>query len=308
MSKRKFCLSNNLEMQSFDTFVKEGLICVKKVQKAKAIRYQVDPSEFQKLSEGVHYITCPECEKKMITADTHFAKLHPNARPPSNLSGSWHIERRRKSEEAKRRQSECLLKRFQTAAGEITREQIRRAAKKSASLPRVKAAKSRAMKELWQCPDKRKKFTESIRRAAQAPDARKKKSLIALHNPKVREVLRKGRQLNNRTSKMHLRFKQKMVHAGLQGFVTEYTVGPYQIDEGNPDLKVAVEIDGCFWHGCSVCGFEPFGDNARIDKAKNTFLRRRGWSVLRIPGHIIRSEPNKAIQLIQTEIPTHDSI
>ena len=66
---------------------------------------------------------------------------------------------------------------------------------------------------------------------------------------------------------------------------------------GKPDFifraaKVAVFVDGCFWHGCPRHGRTPktriafwtakLARNAQRDRAVSRALRASGWSVLRI--------------------------
>jgi DNA mismatch endonuclease, patch repair protein len=73
---------------------------------------------------------------------------------------------------------------------------------------------------------------------------------------------------------------------------------------GKPDLvfqetKVALFVDGCFWHHCPRCKFEPtssrkywtakFARNQKRDKEVNRTLRSRGWQVLRIREHELRN-------------------
>jgi DNA mismatch endonuclease (patch repair protein) len=69
---------------------------------------------------------------------------------------------------------------------------------------------------------------------------------------------------------------------------------------GKPDFvfrqqRVAVFVDGCFWHGCPRCyrlpeDNRPYwrkkvqGNEAR-DRAKSRILRKRGWRVIRIWEH-----------------------
>jgi DNA mismatch endonuclease, patch repair protein len=60
-------------------------------------------------------------------------------------------------------------------------------------------------------------------------------------------------------------------------------------------LKLAVFVDGCFWHGCPKHGTQPatrrafwknkFARNKTRDRLVNRTLRRRGWKVLRIWQH-----------------------
>lgn len=66
---------------------------------------------------------------------------------------------------------------------------------------------------------------------------------------------------------------------------------------GRPDFsflkqRVAVFVDGCFWHGCPKCFRLPkqnrafwqmkIEGNRKRDRAVNGRLRRLGWKVLRI--------------------------
>lgn len=59
-----------------------------------------------------------------------------------------------------------------------------------------------------------------------------------------------------------------------------------------PKKKLAVFVDGCFWHGCPHC-YKPPKSNVKFWKTKvrnnvvrdrriNRLLRKKGWKVLRI--------------------------
>src|SRR6266571_4356480 len=82
---------------------------------------------------------------------------------------------------------------------------------------------------------------------------------------------------------------------------------------GNPDFvfrreKVAVFVDGCFWHGCPRCYRAPTSNenywtakharNRLRDKTVTKQLRRLGWRVIRIWEHRLRS-PDAALKLIE---------
>lgn len=84
----------------------------------------------------------------------------------------------------------------------------------------------------------------------------------------------------------------------LRGFRTQWRV------RGTPDfvwprLKVALFVDGCFWHGCPRCcrvskSNTPFWrlkvkNNRSRDKRVSAALRRRGWKVLRVWECTVRS-------------------
>ncbi len=72
---------------------------------------------------------------------------------------------------------------------------------------------------------------------------------------------------------------------------------------GKPDfvflkLRLALFVDGCFWHGCPKHGTKPrnnaafwrkkFAANTRRDRLVTRTLRKNGWRVLRIWEHTLR--------------------
>jgi DNA mismatch endonuclease (patch repair protein) len=71
--------------------------------------------------------------------------------------------------------------------------------------------------------------------------------------------------------------------------------GPKKIDIAFPSSKVAVFVDGCFWHGCPIHSHMPKSNqtywqpklkkNIVRDAATNSSLTADGWIVLRIWEH-----------------------
>ena len=74
---------------------------------------------------------------------------------------------------------------------------------------------------------------------------------------------------------------------------------------GRPDIifpkkRLAIFVDGCFWHGCRRCDKNPgqSGDfwankisaNARRDRRVTSELRSQGWTVIRVPEHDLRTK------------------
>jgi DNA mismatch endonuclease (patch repair protein) len=85
---------------------------------------------------------------------------------------------------------------------------------------------------------------------------------------------------------------------------------------GRPDFsfrkqKVAVFVDGCFWHGCPRCFRLPkqnrafwkkkIEGNRRRDRSVNGRLRRLGWKSLRIRECNLK-HPNKVLDKIKAVI------
>ena len=74
-----------------------------------------------------------------------------------------------------------------------------------------------------------------------------------------------------------------------------HQVGAYKIDIAFPSQKVAVMVDGCFWHCCPRCFRMPetnvaywrtkFKENRARDRRANKALDGAGWQVLRFWEH-----------------------
>ena len=86
----------------------------------------------------------------------------------------------------------------------------------------------------------------------------------------------------------------------------------YSLD-GKPDIvfpskKIAVFVDGCFWHKCPKCFRLPNSNkeywskkiqkNTERDKKINQILESKGWKVLRVWEHEIKKNPEDAINRI----------
>jgi DNA mismatch endonuclease, patch repair protein len=65
-----------------------------------------------------------------------------------------------------------------------------------------------------------------------------------------------------------------------------------------PKLKVAIFVDGCFWHGCPIHATSPASNslfwskklqtNKKRDLKVNRLLRRKHWSVVRFWEHQLK--------------------
>lgn len=59
-----------------------------------------------------------------------------------------------------------------------------------------------------------------------------------------------------------------------------------------PDQRILIEVDGCFWHGCSICGIEGYPIKVRNDAAKDKLACNLGMTLLRLPEHSINGDPD----------------
>ncbi len=87
--------------------------------------------------------------------------------------------------------------------------------------------------------------------------------------------------------------------------------GKEKIDIAFPSKKVAIFVDGCFWHGCPFHSHIPKSNkeywlpklkkNIERDQNKNQRLEAEGWKVLRFWEHEIQDKI-KIIEKIQASL------
>jgi DNA mismatch endonuclease (patch repair protein) len=76
-----------------------------------------------------------------------------------------------------------------------------------------------------------------------------------------------------------------------------------------PKLKIAVFVDGCFWHKCPKC-FKPPKTNRKFwcekvsrnhhrDIRTNKSLRKSGWEIIRIWEHELRIKGQIPLRLVR---------
>jgi DNA mismatch endonuclease (patch repair protein) len=103
------------------------------------------------------------------------------------------------------------------------------------------------------------------------------------------EVMSRIRGRGN--EKTEVRLAKLMRAEGIRGWSRHLSI-PGRPDFAFKKQKVAVFVDGCFWHGCPRCFRLPkqnrafwkakIEGNRRRDRSVNCRLRRLGWKVIRI--------------------------
>lgn len=114
------------------------------------------------------------------------------------------------------------------------------------------------------------------------------------------------RSEKNRSTEWRLR--AILVNAGIRG----WHMHPISI-KGKPDFvfekqKLAIFVDGCFWHGCKICYRRPksrqkYWDlklvlNRKRDHKVNRILKQDGYHILRFWEHDIEEHPKKLVKKI----------
>jgi DNA mismatch endonuclease (patch repair protein) len=68
-----------------------------------------------------------------------------------------------------------------------------------------------------------------------------------------------------------------------------------------PQLRLAVFVDGCFWHGCPVHGTQPkqhakfWREKLARNRARDPTLRGLGWRVVRIWEHALQRKHGRRL-------------
>jgi len=112
-------------------------------------------------------------------------------------------------------------------------------------------------------------------------------------------------RIRSSDTKPELQFRHFIWKKGIRGYRLHKKI------RGKPDLyfsskRIAVFIDGCFWHQCPECFKKPKSNktywnkkirgNVERDLDTDIFLENSGVHVLRFWEHEVKSETNKCYQ------------
>lgn len=90
---------------------------------------------------------------------------------------------------------------------------------------------------------------------------------------------------------------------------------------GRPDIvfvtaKVAIFVDGCFWHGCPLHGTKPASNaifwsekirrNQQRDQQVDDKLSAAGWRVVRVWEHEVKKDLTGCVSRIRAVVQTAD--
>lgn len=108
-----------------------------------------------------------------------------------------------------------------------------------------------------------------------------------------------------------LKLRKLLWSHGIRGYRIHYNL------PGKPDIvftkkKIAIFIDGCFWHKCPICFQEPetrkefwmkkIQSNVERDDKVNLQLKSDGWTVMRFWEHDVRKNPEAIVKHISGKI------
>jgi DNA mismatch endonuclease (patch repair protein) len=124
------------------------------------------------------------------------------------------------------------------------------------------------------------------------------------------EVMSAIRSTGNKSTEMKL--AAILRKARITGWRSKYPA-PGRPDFAFPRARVAVFVDGCFWHCCPKHGNLPkenrlfwqkkLSSNKKRDRLVNQTLRRAGWQVVRIWEHALsKKELPRRLAMISNKL------
>jgi len=154
-------------------------------------------------------------------------------------------------------------------------------------------------------PDKLRKFLDGGHTpevAQRVSAAQKRLWADPVHRERQASLMNAVFVDRERPSNLHRAVKVALSAAGVDT-TTHFRVRWYSLDEAIPELKLAVEVHGCYWHGCPECRHR--GTHRGLvrtlvrDRAKQTYLMKHGWTVVVIWEHEWKANPDACIQRVQ---------
>lgn len=113
-------------------------------------------------------------------------------------------------------------------------------------------------------------------------------------------------KIKSKDTKPEIFFRKLLYSKGIR-YRTHYPI------DGKPDVvivsqKIAIFVDGCFWHKCPKCcrlpnsnkdyWIEKIEKNVKRDKKINETLKSKGWKVIRIWEHEIKENLEGALKKV----------
>ena len=97
--------------------------------------------------------------------------------------------------------------------------------------------------------------------------------------------------IRSRNTKPELLLRRKLWQDGLRGYRLHWNKVPGRPDIAFPGKKIAIFVNGCFWHRCPHCNPSmpksnikfwkmKFDKNVKRDAVKLSLLKNQGWTTI----------------------------
>lgn len=119
--------------------------------------------------------------------------------------------------------------------------------------------------------------------------------------------------IKGKNTKPELILRKVLWHNGLKGYRLHWKKAPGKPDIAFPGKKVAIFVNGCFWHRCPHCQppqpksnmhfwDEKFRKNIERDRKKLSLLDKEGWTSLVIWECQIKNDLKECLNSIQNTV------
>jgi DNA (cytosine-5)-methyltransferase 1 len=116
------------------------------------------------------------------------------------------------------------------------------------------------------------------------------------------------RSVPSKNTSVELLLRKALSAAGVRGYRLHSKTAPGHPDLVFPTAKMAVFVDGCFWHGCKRCYRAPKTNveywkmkverNRKRDRKIDSDCRSDGWQSVRVWEHVVLKTPKDAVRAV----------
>jgi DNA mismatch endonuclease (patch repair protein) len=119
-------------------------------------------------------------------------------------------------------------------------------------------------------------------------------------------------RITGKDTRPELAFRRGLFRRGRRFRIHFHVHGICRVDVAFPRQRVAIQIDGCFWHGCPIHAVRPKTNSAfwdhkiRVNRARDQrqdeSLKSSGWLVLRFWEHEIEDQLEAALDMVDSTL------
>jgi DNA mismatch endonuclease (patch repair protein) len=132
-------------------------------------------------------------------------------------------------------------------------------------------------------------------------------------NETVSKYMRSNKSKN---TKPEVLFRKALWNAGVRGYRLHWKKAPGKPDIAFPGKKIAIFLNGCFWHRCPKCQLglpkhnsdfwqAKFDRNVERDKEKITALENENWTVITIWECELKEDMNDQVERVNQLLIHH---
>lgn len=128
--------------------------------------------------------------------------------------------------------------------------------------------------------------------------------------PKSENVSKAMSANKSKHTSPEMALRKALWSAEIKGYRNNYTKVPGKPDIAFPRWKIAIFVNGCFWHRCPKCNYslpknnadfwkDKFSKNVARDHKKTEALISLGWKVLTVWECELKKDINKIVTTIE---------